>query len=215
MLLSEIPFGSFISYSPHGSTPEALTSQRLTRLLKRDQIVSDPPRLMSRVMADSLAAAISEMPFRDFLGPDAFLVPVPPSSLLMKGGLWVPQRIAIALLGVGLGREVAELLERRRPVRKAAYCRPEERPKAKENYATLGVWRPLSSPERIVLIDDVITRGAALLGAASSLAEVLPESEIFGFAMIRTVSNPGEFISIDDPCMGVIRLRDGETYRCP
>jgi len=69
--------------------------------------------------------------------------------------------------------------------------------------------------ERIVLVDDVITRGATMLGAASRLAEVYPEAEIRCFAMIRTMSRSETFVRILDPCLGHIRLSGDQTFREP
>jgi hypothetical protein len=221
MLLSELQFASFLTYAPHGTTDEMLTSKRITYQLKLDQKVKLPSesadryRPMSSYLAEFLAGQFAETPLRDFLGPEVSLVPVPIHSLRVSGGLWVPERLAIALVRVGLGKEVAPILERIQAIPKSATSAGENRPKAKTHYDSLSVIPLLEPPRRIVLIDDVITRGATLLGAASRLAETFPQSDIRGFAMIRTISNPDEFVQIENPCAGIIRLHAGRTFRDP
>jgi hypothetical protein len=64
-------------------------------------------------------------------------------------------------------------------------------------------------------VDDVVTRGATLLGAASRLADALPAARVRAFAAIRTISNPEEFSSITAQVIGRIEYRDGETFRRP
>lgn len=70
-------------------------------------------------------------------------------------------------------------------------------------------------PARCVLVvDDVITRGAVGLAAVSLLKNRMPDSEISLFAMIRTVSDPADFQQILEPVSGVVALQaDGTTVR--
>jgi len=67
----------------------------------------------------------------------------------------------------------------------------------------------LSEPEEIVVVDDIVTRGATLLGAASRLRDSFPHARIVGFAAMRTVSNPDEFEGEYSPCSGSIESQDG------
>jgi phosphoribosylpyrophosphate synthetase len=76
-----------------------------------------------------------------------------------------------------------------------------------------GLLPPLSD---IVLVDDIVTRGSTMLGAASRLAETFSGVRITAFAAMRTVSNHEEFSAIRDPRIGRIWLReDGESFRDP
>ena len=215
MLISDLEFGSFLTYSPRGETEEILKSRGIAYNLKVDRTFGSPPQTTTRYLVDILAQRITQTPLQGFLGSDVSLVPVPKSSLLLPGSLWVPQRIADALVEVGLGSGVFPILERRRAVPKAAFSAPKDRPKPSDHYETIGVHLQLEPMQRIVLVDDVITRGATMLGAASRLAEAYPEAEIRAFAMIRTMSRPGAFVHIEYPCLGHIRLRDNQTFRNP
>lgn len=184
--------------------------------LKRDQFVDTPPILMSEWVAKKMQQKIAELPFAHFFQPNTILVPIPKSSLMQPNTLWVPERIANALVAVGLGKQVASCLVRSKAVPKAALSSPSERPTTEQHYESLSVQGSLSKIDEILLVDDVITRGATLLGAANRLAEAFPQSSIRAFAAIRTISNQYEFESIYAPCTGTIDLYEtGNTFRRP
>jgi hypothetical protein len=219
MLLSELSFGSFLSYSPKGQDEAARSSQMWVRRLKDERYVrseTGPAVRMSEYVAARLEKRLPETPLGRILTPSATLVPVPSSALLQRAGLWVPYLLAAAFVRHGLGLEVAACLTRSRAIRKAALSAASDRPTAQDHMESMLV-RPLSfPPQEIVLLDDVITRGATMLAAASRLRQVFPAATIRGFAIVRTVSNPDEFVQMFDPCTGTIRLRDdGQTTRRP
>ncbi|MCY2959174.1 MAG: hypothetical protein NTY35_03330 [Planctomycetota bacterium] len=69
---------------------------------------------------------------------------------------------------------------------------------------------------RVLVVDDVITRGAVGLAAVSLLRQQMPDADIRVFAMIRTISSPEDFRQLLDPCSGVVALQaDGSTVRHP
>ena len=69
--------------------------------------------------------------------------------------------------------------------------------------------------KKIVLIDDVITRGATAIGVASRLKEVYPNADIKHFAVVRTISNPKNFVEFNQPGVEKITTRSGRPYREP
>ncbi len=216
MRLSQLQFGSLLSYCPRGDSPEIQLSKNVMRVLKFDKFVEDPPILMSQWVAQTIQKNKITLPFASFFQPDTILIPTPKSSLMQPNTLWVPERIATALVGAGLGKEVVPCLVRVKPVSKAALSPPQERPTAAEQYGSMSVQKRLSQPSEIVLVDDIVTRGATLLGAANRLADVFPQTRIRAFAAIRTISNPDEFSKVYDPCTGTITLRAlGDTLRRP
>lgn len=81
----------------------------------------------------------------------------------------------------------------------------------------MGVQGSLNSASDIVLIDDIVTRGATLLGAANRLHDVFPAARIRAFAAMRTSSDPSEFRALYEPCVGTITYREeqGDTMRRP
>jgi predicted amidophosphoribosyltransferase len=212
MLLHNLEFGALLSYTPRGD----IKSKDLMLLLKRDSYVEDPPILMSQWIAKVIKQYMNTLPFATFFQTNTVLVPTPKSSLMQRETLWVPHRIATALVEVGLGKQIIPYLTRTKAVPKAASSPSNKRPLPAEHYESMEVHQSLSKPNDIVLVDDIVTRGATLLGAASLLKEVFPNARIRGFAAMRTISNPIDFKNFYDPCIGTIELRDiGDTIRRP
>lgn len=123
--------------------------------------------------------------------------------------------MANALVQNGLGIAVTECLKRVLPLRKSATSSARNRPKADEHYASLGIQKIFSEPKEILLIDDIVTRGATIIGAANKLIDAFPEAHIRAFAAMRTISEPEQFRSISEPCVGEIILSGREAFRRP
>ncbi len=70
----------------------------------------------------------------------------------------------------------------------------------------------LASPKRIVLVDDFVTKGAALLAATSLMSEAFPAADIRAFALVRTCGLPvgTDVERIVDPVSGDITLNRWE-----
>lgn len=219
MRINELEFGALLSYTPRGYSSSALNAKDFMIALKNERFVEDQTRgkvVMSEWVAETIQRDRATLPFISFFQPNTILVPTPKSSLMKPDTLWVPARVALALARRGLGKSVLPCLTRIRSVPKAATSLPQERPTAAEHYESFRVDGILSKPEEIVLVDDVVTRGATLIGAANRLADAFPQTRIRGFAVIRTISNPSEFNKLYDPCDGVIQLLEsGQTKRIP
>ena len=216
MNLSQLEFGALLTYAPRGNTSKTLHSKNVMLALKRDQFVGTPPILMSQWVANAVKQKMAELPFVSFFKPNTILVPAPKSSLMQPNTLWVPERIATALVSVGIGKQVASCLIRSKAVPKVALSSPSERPTAERQYESITVQGILCKPDEIVLIDDVVTRGATLLGCANRLVDAFPECRIRAFAAMRTISNPTEFENVYAPCTGTIDLWEtGDTFRRP
>ena len=223
MLSKRLEFASLLAYSPRPNEvseelrDEAKQSRNLVLRLKDGRAVGDPPlTVAARIVLHLKSTASSAKVLSEFLRPSSTLVPVPKSTLLTKGALWVPEQLSQELVKGGFGKTVAPLLERTEPIPKAATSLSTERPTALNNYETLRVQESLESPTELLLIDDVVTAGATLLGSASRLSEAYPDVPIKGFAAARTVSVAERFRRTVDPVVGTIVLRaDGRTQRDP
>lgn len=212
---SELEFASFLTYCPRGDTTEIKRSQDLVRQLKENKVVG-PSGSGAESTAHRVARRLrerNESLAQTFLGADAALVPVPRSARLTKDALWPGREIAEALRAQGFGASVLLCLERATAVRKAATARPEDRPKARTHYESLSLVEPLALPAKITLIDDVVTRGAQLFGAAWRIWAARPDVEVRAFVVIRTMSAPEHFTAIAAPCSGRIEWRREECYR--
>jgi predicted amidophosphoribosyltransferase len=217
MLLPRLEYGSLLSYSSRGNSAEIIHSQDIMRKLKADGFIQSPPVLMSQWVARTILENRRTLEFASFFQANTVLVPAPKSSLMREGSLWVPERLSSALVECGLGKQVAPMLKRVKAVPKAAWSSPEERPLPLEHFESMEVQKLLSDPTEILLVDDIVTRGSTLLGAASRLAEVFPKSRIRAFAAMRTVSNPIEFVKEYQPIKGdiIYRAMVGDTIRSP
>lgn len=224
--LPAVEYGALLAYSTRGEDPEARRSQEAMKFLKGDTVVRvqespagpyTPPTSMCEWIARHIRQHQSTLPFVGLLTPAATLVPAPKSSLMKPGSLWVPQRLAAALVNAGLGKVVLPCLERVTPVEKAAFSPPERRPTAQKHIETLRVVPGLEATSEIVVVDDVVTTGAMLLGSASLLSKAFPNSRIRGFAAMRAITDPGRFEDVIAPCAGTITLlpATGRTMRSP
>jgi hypothetical protein len=208
-LISRLSFAAPFVYSTRGVSD---ISER-SRLL-RDRIKRGDQGLIAQI-ADHVGELVAAGAFADFFVPEVGLVPVPGHAPLAPGAVGTTQRIALSLLTRQLAAEVVPLLERHALVSKSAFSRPADRPRAGDHYRTLRIRKTLLIPRRVLLVDDFVTRGATLIGAASRIAEELPDVEVRAFALVRSITE-GEIAAIRDPCEGWIELAtDGETRRRP
>lgn len=226
--MRELEYGSLLSYTPRPESDDTdkLKQMRMSKdlmsYLKSDRIVlvqgraSANPTPMSGYVAQLLQERLTNVPFSDYFRKDVVLVPVPRSSLTRSEGLWVPERIAKAILLNNLTRNIEKCLIRTAPVRKSAWSPPSERPSPLAHYESLAVQTRLQELKEVVLVDDVVTRGSTLLGAANRLLDAFPEARIRAFAAMRTISNPHDFEGWFQPVKGKIVWRwEGDTIRRP
>jgi predicted amidophosphoribosyltransferase len=213
MLLSNVRFGATLAYSPRGKSDVSRRSADFVRALKQNKVLRiEGSTTAAGFLARRMADRRDELPFAGVLA-DAILVPLPRSGLHRRGALWPAFELAQALKAHGFGAEVRDLLRRTIPLRKAATAAADERPTARQHFDSMAVDGTITGGP-IVLVDDVVTRGATMLGAASRLHARLSGLELFGFAAARTISD-SEVVEIFDPVMGSIDLRQGQTFRRP
>lgn len=213
MQLSEINFGSLMTYTPRGGDSKHRDSRSVMRMLKDDRVFPSGI-LMSKTIAQIIKEGLGSYPFFSYFDRNTTLIPIPKSSLHKEGDLWIPDRLTTALSNEGLGKSEACLV-RKTSLPKSATALAKNRPTALDHYRSMRIKNTLFEPKRITLIDDVITRGATSLGAANRIMEVFPDAEIRVFAAMRTISNSDEFSDVFDPCTGKILLRGDQTLRVP
>ncbi len=152
-----------------------------------------------------------------FLAPDVTLVPVPRSAPLPDGALWPAKVICDVLHGHGFGTDVQTLLKRTKAVPKSSSSqRADDRPLVPVHMDSIEAERPFFVPDKITLVDDVLTLGRTTYACAELLRQVCPFAEIRIFAMIRTQGFVPEIETIVDPATGTITGFDsGKTHRDP
>ena len=151
-----------------------------------------------------------------FFDRDSILVPAPGSAPLVEGGFWPGKRIADELVDAGLAADVQAILRRSERVPKSAFARAGERPSVQRHRETIRVEPMLGEPARIIVVDDVITKGATTLGCVLNLQEEFPDAEVRAFALLRTMGLQPEVDTWIAPCVGTIYVnRWGGAEREP
>lgn len=199
-LLSEVRFGAFLVYSPRGTSAISRRSRDWCYSIK-----SDIPPAISKVV-QAMVQTLDTTPLADILSPEVTLVPAPKSALLVEGALWTPRRIAEELIGQGLGKEILPCVRRVTAVPKSASAGWGQRPSPQTHFESMAADPVLAKPSRVTVVDDVVTKGATLLAAASHVRGLFPSAEVRAFALVRTMGLTPDVERIVDSCVGYIRL---------
>lgn len=207
---SEIAYGSLLVYSPRGTSEVCKQSRDICYKVKAGD--SATLQLVARRIREHVDR-------RDMLAElfaaDLTLVPMPRSAPLVSGALWPSDKIAQSLLGVGLGSHVVPILERTTAVAKSSHAAPGERPAVQQHFDSFRAHARVEASDRILVIDDVITKGATALAAVSRLAETYPRARIEVLAIIRTMGLVAEIERILNPTTGRVLDIGGEARREP
>lgn len=208
--LSSVPFSACFVYAPRGVGPASASGRLLCHRVK----ASDPlwiPRYAGCVVQLWLRGSH----FRRVFTQDSVLVPVP-GSAASRYGPWPSWQLAIAFRELGLAREVWVALERRVPVTKSATALVGQRPTLEQHFNSLSVKAvPKPPPQKIILIDDVITKGRTVLAAAARLRGLLTDADIRAFVLVRTLGFQNRVVRVLEPCEGYVYQAGGDARREP
>ena len=214
-LLSELRFGSFLVYAPRGTNEISRRAQQFVRALKEERPIGSPAQSPSNYAARRLEEEHPASLFDDLLAGGPLLVPIPRSSLPVQGGIWPASNIASALVKLGIGAAILPCLERVKPVPKSAFAAFRTRPKPIEHYESIQARAMVIDRQSFCLVDDVVTKGATLLAAATRLQETYPQAKVTAFALVRTLGFVDDIDRIIEPVIGTITLRGDEALREP
>ena len=208
---SELNFTSFLQYSPRGQSAVSRSSKVLTTAIKDDSFYKMGTGHHRAIPLAALRLS-QEIPNHEVLqlcfSGDVILVPVPRRAPLVVGGLWPTNKLCDAMKQHSIAGSVLPLLERTHAVQKSATAALGKRPGPQTHYDSIAVAanRPLlGGRHHLVIVDDVVTRGATFFGCYARLRETFPDVRISCFALIRTISS-GEVDSILAPTTGTITL---------
>ncbi|RLI78631.1 hypothetical protein DRP04_09895 [Archaeoglobales archaeon] len=227
-MIEKLEFCSIFSYCPRDESDEGLLAIKLKNCIKNDEIIKIKRTTFkegrkvtieevptSQYAAEVLKRLVNERYFSDFFQKDTILIPVPRATPIKKDQLWPSFQIAKAMENEGLG-VVRPILVRTKPVPKSSLVPPKQRPKPKDHYESMGINKVVKlDSQKLLLVDDVVTRGHTFMGAAWRLKREFSNVEIKAFAAMRTISDKSKFKKYYDPVRGVIfyRHKKGDCLR--
>jgi len=204
-----VRFASSYVYSPRGSGWLAEGSRVMCARVK-----TNSPLWLSHFAGQVYRSSLRDPELAGLFAHDAGLVPVP-GSARTGADPWAALRLAVALSEVGFGLPVWIGLRRRYAVIKSATAVAAARPTVQQHYDSFAATLPSIPVSKIVLIDDVVTRGRTLLAAAARLRSVSPHADIRAFALIRTQGFVHRLEHMAESCHGMIRWAGGDARREP
>jgi len=217
-LVNLLQYGSLLVYTkrPDPDSKAAVGSRRFTKQkLKQDKVLSNG-RTATEQVAEMLKELQPEEPLAHFFTDNDCLVPVPSSALRQKDSLWVPKNLADALLAAGFGSRAEVMLRRTVALDPSHRSGSGQRASLARHIETIGAAEVLEPPMSIILVDDVITTGATILGAASVLQHCFPDATIRGFAAVGTLSYTRTLDTMIRPTIDTVRaFQSGKTFRNP
>lgn len=182
---TELAVGSLLVYPPHGS---AASGQ--ARAFIRYRIKQARNRAIEMTI-DRLVSLLPGSVLEELLDGSRTLVPVPGHAPLTKDALWVPRLICQTMIIAGLGTTVAPCVTRLRVVvQQSTRSTAGERLSPAEHADTMSVDGVLELGSKVLLVDDVVTRGSTLVAAASLILHHAPGLDVKAFAIGRVVQEP-------------------------
>jgi hypothetical protein len=205
-----LPFAACYVYSPKG---ESEVSQRSRQLCAR--VKSGSTKWLRSYAAAVHQEVTHARRFLEFFGDHTVLVPIPEYRLSGHTTFWAARRIALAFQETGLAEEVWTGLRRVNSVERSSSAWMWERPTVQQHYQSFAIIPSSKPPNKILLVDDVITKGRTFTAAAMRMREAFPDAEIRAFALVRTMGFVLDVPRLFDPCQGEIRWNGEDAYRTP
>lgn len=181
----------------------------LSRTRVRDLVKRGDPTALSHA---ARRARERSGQFPDYFGDDVLLVPVPRHAPTHGGALWPAKMIAESMVDEGLARHCQPLLQRSTAVDKSAmWSGPRT---VRRHLQTITAEPPIDYPQRIVVVDDVVTSGSTLFATTQLARAACPNADVKAFALLRTLSGqevpetPDQCLA---PCTGTISLKSDDT----
>jgi len=208
-LRCSLPFASCYVYAPRA---DGLVSEGARSLCQR--VKASDPGWLPHYARQVVELCARDRPFQRLFTRDAWLIPVPGCTTASPAST-VACRLAIALHALGLAKGVWPGVVRRVAVPRSATAGVGERPTVRQHYESFAVEMAPTLPGRIILVDDVITKGRTLFAAAARLRGEFAHADIRAFALVRTTGFLTRVERLFAPCEGYVYWAGGDARREP
>jgi hypothetical protein len=205
-----LPFAACYVYSPKG---ESEVSQRSRQLCAR--VKSGSTKWLRSYATAVHQLVLHGRRFLEFFDEHTLLVPIPEYRPSGHTTFWAARRLALALQETGLAEEVWTGLRRVSSVERSSSAWMWERPTVQQHYQSFAVIPSSKPAKKVVLVDDVVTKGRTLAAAAMRVQDAFPDAEVRAFALVRTMGFVLDVPRLCDPCQGEIRWNGEDAYRTP
>lgn len=211
-VLRWVDFASCYVYAPRGASVLSARSRSLCARIK----AAGPALIRLHARCVMHQARVTPVLAEFFRAIDV-LIPIPASEPNASSQGHLPDRLADALVAEGLAASVWRGLRRIHPVTRSATAPPGRRPTVLAHYDSLDILPGpvLLDDVRLLLIDDVVTKGRTLLAAAMRIHQAFPHARISAFALLRTLGFKDDLEGLLEPCVGRIGWRAGDAHRNP
>ena len=135
--ISKVRFGSFLAYSPRGTSADSVLSRKIAYGIK-NATAGYIKYAVSRLLAEMAAGKCANL-LHEVLGKDVLVVPCPRSSLLVPGALWPSKVICDELVSQGLARESVVIVQRVTAVPKSSTAAAGARSKPLDHIKSMKV----------------------------------------------------------------------------
>ena len=197
---TELTVGSLLIYPPRGNVASDKAREFIRYRIKqaKHRAIDQPIERLAGILPGSV--------LEELLDGSRTPVPITGHAPLRKDALWVPHVICRTMVAAGLGTVVVPCLKRRRMVvQQSTRSAADEWLSPSEHADSMAVEGVFELGAKILLVDDVVTRGSTLIAAASLILHDVPNVDVKAFAVARVAQEPltdvGEMLA---PAMGVI-----------
>lgn len=154
--------------------------------------------------------------FQSHLSGDAVAVPIPGSNKYTGKEQWTPYLLSQIIRSIGAASRVEVHVTRSTAIRKSSYQTADNRPTVDEHLETLTLQHsfPLAAGTKIVLVDDLVTKGTVMTAVARMLLAEQPNLDIVGFAVARTDNNTqlNELADVVSPRIDTVTHWSGNSW---
>ncbi len=199
---SPLRVASWLVYATKSDQAGARRVRTLIVDIKMDRYQAASGRALVAVAIEAAVGRLSSVD-RAYWDGDPMLVPVPRSGLNKPNTIWPAHRICEELVKSGLGVDTLPVIARTTAVDKSAGGLT--RPEFETQLVSLSVRPKLRPPTRLILVDDVVTKGTTMLACATKLASAYPGVPVSGFALAR-VHSAGDPVAVFEPVIDYVSL---------